>query len=119
MAWIKILEANALSPGKREVVKVGNRKILVLNHENQLYAVENNCPHLKLPLKSGKIQDGAIVCSFHRSAFDLNTGEVKSWCVWPPVVGPLVLSKVSQEKTLPVFPLRVEDGNILIEIPES
>ncbi|MBD2294321.1 Rieske (2Fe-2S) protein [Anabaena sphaerica FACHB-251] len=117
MAWTKILEANALSSGAREVVKVGNRNILVLNHENQLYAVENTCPHLKLPMKSGKIQNGAIVCSFHRSAFDLNTGEVKTWCPWPPGVGKL-LSMVSEAKTLPVFPLRVEDGNILIDVPE-
>lgn len=117
MAWTKILAANTLSPGTREVVKVGNRNILVLNHENQLYAVENTCPHLKLPLKSGKIEGGAIVCSFHRSAFDLNTGEVKTWCPWPPGVGKL-LSMVSQQKNLPVFPLRVEDGNILIDVPE-
>jgi nitrite reductase/ring-hydroxylating ferredoxin subunit len=79
---------------------VGGRKILVLNHENKFYAVDNTCPHLKLPLKSGKIEDGAIVCSFHRSAFDLTTGAVKTWCPWPPGVGKL-LSLVSAEKTLP------------------
>jgi nitrite reductase/ring-hydroxylating ferredoxin subunit len=118
MAWTKILAENALDSGARQVVKVGNKNILVVNHENQLYAVENNCPHLKLPLKAGKIEDGAIVCSFHRSAFDLNTGEVKTWCPWPPGVGKL-LSMVSQEKTLPVFPVRVEDGNILIDVPEA
>lgn len=117
MAWTKILEVNALSPGAREVVKVGNRNILVLNHENQLYAVENSCPHLKLPMKSGKIQDGTIVCSFHRSAFDLNSGEVKTWCPWPPGVGKL-MGMVAKEKNLPVFPVRVEDGSILIDLPE-
>jgi len=118
MTWTKVLEANALASGGREVVNVGGRKILVLNHNNQFYAVDNTCPHLKLPLKSGKIEDGAIVCSFHRSAFDLTTGEVKTWCPWPPGVGKL-LSLVSAEKTLPVFPLRVEDGNILIDVPEA
>ncbi|TAE59733.1 MAG: Rieske (2Fe-2S) protein [Nostocales cyanobacterium] len=117
MAWTKVLEASALSSGGREVVKVGNRKILVLNHENQLYAVENNCPHMKIPLKSGKIQDGAIVCALHRSAFDLQTGEVKAWCTFPPVVGNL-LGKVSKEKALPVFPVRVENGSILVDVPE-
>ncbi|MGM3305060.1 Rieske (2Fe-2S) protein [Anabaena sp. WFMT] len=117
MAWTKILAANALAPGAREVVKVGDRNILVLNHENNLYAVENKCPHLNLPMKSGKIKDGAIVCSFHRSAFDLSSGEVKTWCPWPPGVGKL-MSMVSQAKTLPVFPVRVEDGNILVDVPE-
>ncbi|MBD2136808.1 Rieske (2Fe-2S) protein [Anabaena sp. FACHB-1237] len=115
MAWTKVLTADKLTPGAREVVKVGDRNILLLNHENQLYAVENNCPHLKVPLKSGKIQDGAIVCSFHRSAFNLNNGEVKTWCPFPPVFGSL-LGKISAEKPLPVFPIKEEDGSILIDI---
>ncbi|WP_016951188.1 Rieske (2Fe-2S) protein [Anabaena sp. PCC 7108] len=118
MAWISVLAANKLAPGAREVVKVGQRKILLLNYENQLYAVENNCPHLKLPLKSGKIENGAIVCSFHRSAFDLSSGEVQTWCPWPPGVGKL-LSMVSEAKSLPVYPLRVEEGNILVDVPEE
>ncbi|RCJ17945.1 (2Fe-2S)-binding protein [Nostoc sp. ATCC 43529] len=119
MSWTKVLAAEALSPGARQVVKVGNRKILLLNHENQLYAVDNTCPHLKLPMKSAKItEDKAIVCSFHRSSFDLSTGEVKQWCPWPPGVGK-VFSLISQEKTLPVFPIRVEEGNIWIDVQEE
>lgn len=118
MSWTKVLATDALSPGARQVVKVGNRNILLLNHENQLYAVENNCPHLKLPLKSGKIADGAIVCPFHRSAFDLRTGAVTNWCPWPPGVGKL-LSLVSQANALPVFPLRVEEGNIWVDVQEE
>ncbi|MBD2664198.1 Rieske (2Fe-2S) iron-sulfur domain protein [Richelia sinica FACHB-800] len=118
MAWTKVLASNAIAPGERQVVSVGKRNILVLNHENQLYAVENTCPHLKLPIKKGKIENGAIVCPFHRSAFDLKSGEVTNWCPWPPGVGK-VLSLVSQAKTLPVFPLRVEEGNILIDVPEE
>lgn len=117
MAWTKVLTADQLTNGIREVVKVGDRNILLLNHDNQLYAVENTCPHLKLPLKKGKIENGAIVCPWHRSAFNLNSGAVQTWCPWPPVVGS-VLGKVSTEKSLPVFPIKVEDGSILIDIPE-
>jgi nitrite reductase/ring-hydroxylating ferredoxin subunit len=118
MSWTKVLSADALSPDSRQVVKVGNRDILLLNHQGQLYAVENACPHLKLPLKKGKItEDGAIVCPWHRSAFDLRTGEVKKWVTWPPLVGK-AMSIVSQQKALPVFPVRVEDGSIWIEVEQ-
>ncbi|QNP30122.1 Rieske (2Fe-2S) protein [Cylindrospermopsis curvispora] len=117
MAWQKILATSDLLPGGREVVRVGKRNILVLNHDNQYYAVENSCPHLKVPMKSAKIENGTIVCSFHRSAFDLATGEVKTWCPWPPAVGKL-MGMVSQQKNLPVFPLRVENDHVLIDIPE-
>lgn len=116
MGWTKVLAADALSSGGRQVVKVGDRNILLLNHENKLYAVDSICPHLKLPIKKAKInEEGAIVCSFHRSAFDLSTGEVKTWCPWPPGVGKL-LSMVSEAKSLPVFPIRVEEGSIWIDL---
>ncbi|GBF81665.1 Rieske (2Fe-2S) protein [Aphanothece sacrum] len=116
MSWTKVLAADALSPDSREVVKVGNRNILLLNHQGRLYAVDNICPHLKISLKKGKItEDGAIVCPMHRSAFDLTTGEVKTWTPWPPVVGN-VLGMISQEKPLPVFPVKVEEGSIWIDI---
>lgn len=119
MSWTKVLAADALEANGREVVKVGTRKILLVNHENQLYAVDNTCPHLKMPMKNGKITEtGAIVCPIHRSAFDLRTGEVKNWCPWPPGVGK-VMSMISQEKSLPVFPVRVEEGSIWIDIEES
>lgn len=118
MSWTKVLSADALASEGRQVVKVGTRKILLVNHNNQLYAVDNTCPHLKMPMKNGKItENGAIVCPIHRSAFDLGTGEVQSWCPWPPVVGK-VLSKISPEKSLPVFPVRVEEGSIWVDVEE-
>jgi nitrite reductase/ring-hydroxylating ferredoxin subunit len=116
MTWTKVLSVDALSPGARQVVKVGKQNILLLNHEGQVMAVDNICPHLKLPLKNGKItEDGAIVCPWHRSAFDLQTGDVKEWSPWPPVMGK-ALGMISREKALSVFPVRVEEGSIWVDL---
>ncbi len=118
MSWTQVLAADALSSGERKVVKIGNRKILLLNHQDKLYAIENSCPHMKLPMKKGKLtEDGAIICPFHRSAFDLSTGEVKNWTPFPPVVGNL-MGKMSPQKALSVFPTRVEEGNIWVDVKE-
>ncbi|MEA5535191.1 Rieske (2Fe-2S) protein [Crocosphaera sp. XPORK-15E] len=116
MSWTKVIAADALGTDSRQVVKVGNQNLLLLNHQGQLYAVSNTCPHLKLPMKKAKITDEcAIVCPFHRSAFDLKTGAVKEWTPWPPLVGQ-ALGMISQEKTLPVFPIKVEDGSIWVDL---
>ncbi|MBR8834569.1 MAG: Rieske (2Fe-2S) protein [Stigonema ocellatum SAG 48.90 = DSM 106950] len=116
MGWTKVLAVDTLVSGSREVVKVGDRNILLLNHEGQFYAVDNACPHLRLPMKKGKItEDGAIVCPWHRGVFDLRTGEVKDWSPWPPVVGK-ALGAISQQKALPVFPVRVEEGSIWVDV---
>lgn len=116
MTWTKVLAQSDLAAGTRQVVKVNEQSILLLNEDNQLYAVSNRCPHLKLPLKKGKItQDGAIVCPWHRSAFDLCTGEVKNWTPWPPIVGK-AMGMVSSAAQLPVFPIKAEDGSIWVDI---
>jgi nitrite reductase/ring-hydroxylating ferredoxin subunit len=116
MSWIKVLAQEELPTNERKVVKVEQRSVLLVHHDNQIYAVENSCPHLKLPLKKGKItDDGAIICPFHRSAFDLKTGNPTSWTPFPPGVGKL-LAMVSTEKPLCVFPTRVEEGSIWISI---
>lgn len=119
MSWSKVLPVDSLQQGARQVVKVGKRNILLLYHDSKLIAVDNTCPHLKLPLKKGKItEDGAIVCPWHHSAFDLCTGDVKEWCPWPPVVGK-ALSLISPSKALPVFPVRVEEGSIWVDLEEE
>jgi nitrite reductase/ring-hydroxylating ferredoxin subunit len=95
-------------------VKVEQRAILLLHHDNQIYAVENSCPHLRLPMRKGKLtEDGAIICPFHRSAFDLRTGNIKEWSPFPPGIGK-VLGMVSKEKALGVFPTRVDEGSIWV-----
>lgn len=114
MNWIKVLPQDELPLNERKVVKVEQRAILLLNHNNQIYAVENSCPHLKLPMRKGKVtDDGAIICPFHRSAFDLATGNVKEWSPFPPGIGK-VLGAVAKEKALPVFPTRLEEGSIWV-----
>lgn len=116
MGWTKVLAESALPAGARQVVTVEGQKILLLNHEAKIYAVANSCPHMKLPMKGGKITpDGAIVCPFHRSAFDLCSGEAKAWTPFPPVVGQL-MGKLKAETPLPVFSTRTEDGSIWVEV---
>lgn len=118
MRWVKVLPQDELPEGARRLVEIGERAILLLHHAGQIYALDNACPHMRLPLQSGKVtDDGAIVCPWHHSAFDLRSGDVKAWSPWPPVVGRL-LGAVSREKALHVFPTRVEKGNIWIAIEE-
>jgi nitrite reductase/ring-hydroxylating ferredoxin subunit len=70
---------------------------------------------MKLPMKKGKItENGAIVCPFHRSAFDIATGEVKEWITWPPVVCK-AMAMVSSETPLPTFPVKVEQSSIWVD----
>ena len=114
MNWVKALSQDELPEGERRVIKIGERSILLIHHEGQIYAMESACPHMRLPLKGGRLmEDGAIICPWHHSAFDLRTGDVKAWSPWPPGVGRM-LGAISREKALPVFPTKVEEGSIWV-----
>jgi nitrite reductase/ring-hydroxylating ferredoxin subunit len=119
MNWVKALPQDELPEGERHMVKMGERSILLIHHEGQVYAMESACAHMRLPLKGGKLtEDGAIVCPWHHSAFDLRTGDVKTWSPWPPGVGRM-LGAISREKALTVFPTKVEEGNIWVDLEGS
>ena len=115
MKWIKIVALDELPVGKRKVVMVEERKILVINDKGKIYAMASACPHMQLPLKRGKIKDETIVCPWHHSSFDLNTGEVKRWAPFPPGVSK-VLGALSKEKPLPLFPTKIEQGSIWVAL---
>jgi nitrite reductase/ring-hydroxylating ferredoxin subunit len=119
MNWVKALPQDELPEGERRVVRIGERSILLIHHEGQIHAMESACPHMRLPLKGGNLtDDDAIVCSWHHSAFDLRTGDVKEWSPWPPGVG-RVLGAISREKALPVFPTKVEEGSVWVGLEGS
>lgn len=116
MAWEKAVAVDELPENARTVVQLGGNKILLLNHNGEIYAVDNRCPHLKLKMTKGKVTaDGSIVCPWHRSAFELSTGQVKDWTPWPPVMGK-AMAAVSSPKPLPTYPTKVESGSIFVEV---
>ena len=116
MNWLKALNLNELPEGQKRVVNIANHQVLLINHQKNIYAVKNKCPHLNLPLQKATISaDNALVCPWHRSAFDLSTGDVKDWSPWPPMLGKL-LGCLSREKALKTFRTKIENEEILIHI---
>ncbi len=115
MAWHQALPRAELTQDKRKVVTIESKPILLLEHEAKVHAVAVKCPHLQLPLTKGKVCDGALVCPWHKSAFDLATGAVKTWSPWPPVLGKL-LGYLKRKTPLTVYATKVEDEHIWIEV---
>lgn len=116
MAWKAAISLSQLQQNNRETVAIDGHKILFIWHDDQVYAVQSQCPHLKLPLAKGNItEDNTLVCPFHKSAFDLKTGETKCWSPWPPALGAL-LGKISKPKELRIYPTRVDQDQIFVEL---
>ena len=83
-----------LPPGRRKVVHIGGRPIVVFNINGELFALLDRCPHQGGQLSSGQLtglveasepgkycysRPGEILrCPWHGWEFDVRTG--KSWC---------------------------------------
>jgi nitrite reductase/ring-hydroxylating ferredoxin subunit len=58
----------------RVVVSVGGHTICLLAEGDEIFAVDNRCPHMGFPLHRGTVADGILTCHWHHARFDLCTG---------------------------------------------
>ena len=64
---------------KAVLVEAGKTKICFARTENNLFAIEDICPHEFKPLHKGNCTlNNEIVCPYHRHLIDLKTGQNKS-----------------------------------------
>jgi nitrite reductase/ring-hydroxylating ferredoxin subunit len=58
----------------RLVVGLNGHTICLLAEGDEVYAVDNRCPHMGFPLHRGTVSDGILTCHWHHARFDLCTG---------------------------------------------
>ncbi|MBV9166425.1 MAG: Rieske (2Fe-2S) protein [Solirubrobacterales bacterium] len=84
-------------------VLIGDREIAVARLEGGSWAAfDNSCTHEECPLAEGDLEGERIICYCHGSEFDVRTGAV--------LEGPA-------EDALPVYPVRIENGELEVEVP--
>lgn len=73
MKWVKIDEPIPEEEFIKQI-KINGKKLCLIRHHNQLYAVQNTCPHADGILSGGWCKDGQVVCPIHRYTYNLATG---------------------------------------------
>jgi nitrite reductase/ring-hydroxylating ferredoxin subunit len=58
----------------RLVVHVDRHSLCLFADVDEVYAVDNRCPHMGFPLHRGTLCDGILTCHWHHARFDLSTG---------------------------------------------
>jgi 3-phenylpropionate/trans-cinnamate dioxygenase ferredoxin subunit len=101
---IDLLGVDEVPEGTMKMALVdGTDQVLVVN-TGQLSAFQGICSHEYFELDKGFLTAGTLTCALHLSRFDLSTGEPLD----PPAELPLA-----------VYPVVVENGRILIEVPDG
>ena len=101
---IKVLRSESLQTGDRQSVSVAGQKILLIRSENGLYAIEDSCPHIELPLSDGSVSGKSITCRNHGVEVDIESGQV---------IYSMGFIDLQPVKTFSVWE---ENGDILIDI---
>jgi 3-phenylpropionate/trans-cinnamate dioxygenase ferredoxin subunit len=82
-------------------VEVDGLDVAVVKHDDEIFAIEDECSHAAVALSEGDVDDCTIECWMHGSRFDLRTGKPTG----PPATEPV-----------PVFPVKIDGGHVLIDI---
>ena len=123
MTWHNAMKASKLKDGKKKMVTVKRKMVMVGRQDGALFATEALCRHMRWPLAWGaKVQDGCVRCPLHQTPDNLDDGSVVEWSPFPllPAYGKLV-GAMSKKKDLRIYDIREQDGMIQVrfEAPAS
>ena len=101
---VPVARLDDIPAGTMLMVQVDGTDILLINLEGSIRATQGVCSHEYFELDRGFLTGDTLTCALHLSRFDLETGEALD----PPA-----------ELPLQTYPAVVEDGQIILELPEG
>lgn len=72
--FVRVASMSDVAPGKAIAVRVEDRSIALFNHQDQIYATDNQCPHMGYPLIRGRARNGVLQCDWHGWSYDMAGG---------------------------------------------
>ena len=97
--FIQVGDAGELQPGTMRRVDLRGRRILLANVAGRLCAVDDTCTHEDASLSTGVLRGELVKCPLHGSRFNVCTGRAL---------------EEPAEEDLRTYPVRLEDGRIMI-----
>ncbi|KAL3789949.1 hypothetical protein ACHAW5_005588 [Stephanodiscus triporus] len=138
--WVVACPKTRVGPGQITPCTVNGLDIVIFASRDgqRLDAFANACPHLGSPFDLATIErkpvmedkrkkddgtgDGCvdcIVCPVHRTAFEIQSGEVRGeWCPYPPILGG-IMGFMKPKSSLVKFAVRLRGKNVEVRIATS
>jgi nitrite reductase (NADH) small subunit len=93
-------QAELPSANEAKEFRCDAKEVCVANVDGAFSAMENICLHRGGPLGQGTIENGKVICPWHGWAWDPQTGQAVH----------------SASTKVAVYPLKIENGDVLVEI---
>ena len=99
--WIDIAALDAVPVRGARLVKTAHGCVAIFRTaEDEVYALDNACPHKNGPLAEGIVHGRAVTCPLHNWVISLETGMVQG----------------ADEGQVATYPARIEAGRILLDV---
>ena len=99
--WIEVGKIEDIPVLGARVVEHGEKRIAVFrNKTDEIFAINDECPHRQGQLSQGIVHDKTVTCPLHNWKIDLQSGEAKA----------------PDEGCTGHYKVMLEDNNIFIEL---
>ena len=102
--WVRVTPCENIPPREGRSVAIGGRELAIFNLGDRFLATDNQCPHQGGPLCDGIVTGSSVVCPLHAWKVSLATGAVER-------------PSSAKDHCVATYPVRVEDGIVLIGFP--
>ena len=106
--FVEVTQVDKIPVGKMKSFVVEGKQILVVNYNENYYAIGGKCTHMGGDLSKGKLEGKTVTCPKHGSKFDVTTGK----CVTGPKIA-FIRLKTKNEIT---YAMKVEGKSVKVSI---
>ena len=99
--YVKVCELSDIPTGTMYSADVSGVRLMIVNVDGRLFAVDRICTHATADLSTGFLSDSEVTCPLHLSRFSVTDGKVLS----PPATEPLR-----------TYRLKVEESTVYVEV---
>ena len=114
--WQRVGPQDMLEEGQLREIVIDDREILLVRAEGAYYATQTRCPHLRVHLVRGRLENTILVCPAHGSRFDVTSGANVAWIDRLPGLVKGVARALSSPKDLETFPTKVGNGQVWVRV---
>jgi NAD(P)H-dependent nitrite reductase small subunit len=100
--WIEACAESDIDEDLPKAVILNGVEIGLFKLGDELFALEDVCPHAYALLSQGFVEGEEVECPLHGAIFNIRTGK----CLKEP-----------GERDLKTYPVRVENGTVLVDMP--
>jgi len=101
LAFRRVARAEDVPSGRGLRVEIGSLEIGLFRVGDEIFAMENACPHAGLPLSEGSLEGCVVTCTAHGWSFDVRSGFTPGDDDGFPI---------------PCFPVRIDGGEVHVDV---